>query len=166
MQRQLITYGSRYAVRHPLRAVRMGLLASALLKSANAASAGRERVSGAADPLRRAAGDRRVRRESRRARAHAAAALRRTERIGVINALDDRRVARRVRRARRHGAKAVALSVRRPRRHRLRNVVVFGAGAGAVAAGVAVARRSGPDAEVPVDSAAGAGTGSIGDDLP
>ena len=160
MQRQLINYGSRYAVRHPVRAVRMGLFASALMKSTKAASAGRERVSGAADPLRRATGDRRVRRESRRARTNAAAALRRTERIGVINALDDRRVARRVRRARRHGAKAVALSLHPPRRHRLRNAIVFTAGAGAVAAGVVAARRSGPDPEVPVETPAATTTGA------
>jgi hypothetical protein len=109
-------------------------------------------INQATAPVRRAASDPRVHRESQLAALHAALALHRIDRIGVADAMVDARVLRRLRRAQRHASRAVALAVAPPPRHRLRNVMLLIGGVGVGAATVVVLRRTSqpelPPAEV------------------
>ena len=106
----------------------------------------------ASAPVRRAASDPRVHRESQLAAFHAALALHRIDRIGVADAMVDARVLRRLRRAQRHASRAVTLTIAPPPRHRLRNTALLIVGVGAGAATVIALRRASqpelPPAEV------------------
>jgi hypothetical protein len=101
-----------------------------------------------AQPVKRAATDRRVHRESRRAGADAAAAFRRVGEVGIVEAMNDRRVARKLTRATHHASKAVVYSVTPAPQHRKRNAALVALGVGGITAGVLAARRS-PSSQVP-----------------
>jgi hypothetical protein len=109
-------------------------------------------INRASAPVRRAASDPRVHRESQLAAFHAALALRRIDRIGYADAMVDARVLRRLRRAQQHASRAVALTLTPPPRHRLRNTVLLLGGIGVGAATVVAVRRASqpslPQAEV------------------
>jgi hypothetical protein len=111
-------------------------------------------INRASEPVRRAATDPRVHRESQLAAFHAALALHRIDRIGVADAMVDARVLRRLRRAQRHASRAVALTIAPPPRHRFRNTVLLLGGVGVGAATVIAVRRASqpelPPAEVDV----------------
>ena len=94
-------------------------------------------------PLGRAIPDRRVRREVRWAAIELALAARRARSVGPARASSDRRVRKRVRRASAHASRAVEYTVSPPPRHRLRNTLLFIAGAGTAALAVTWARRGG-----------------------
>lgn len=148
MQTRLTEYAVRSAVRHPRRAVKIGLLTTTVLRyRQKARSRGRYLVV-VAEPVRRAATDRRVHRESRRAGADAASAFRRVGEVGLVEAMNDRRVARKLSRATHHASKAVVFSVAPPPQHRKRNAALVALGVGGITAGVLAARRS-PSSTVP-----------------
>jgi hypothetical protein len=111
-------------------------------------------INRASAPVRRAASDPRVHRESQLAAFHAALALRRIDRIGYTDAMVDARVLRRLRRAQQHASRAVALTLAPPPRHRFRNTVLLLGGIGVGAATVIALRRASqpslPPAEVDV----------------
>ena len=100
MQTELTQYAMRSAVRHPRRAVRIGLFTTAIVRSTRKARGSGRYLVVMAEPVKRAATDRRVHRESRRAGADAASAFRRVGEVGVLEAMSDRRVARKL--GRRH----------------------------------------------------------------
>ena len=129
MNRQLTTYGLRFARRHPIRAMRLGTMAME----------GRRRTLLVVVPVRRAMTDPKVHAETRRATAEARRAALRVQRVGIANALTDRQVARKLRRASGHVSRAASLAVRPPR-HRARNATLLVVGAG-VLAGVAYGGR-------------------------
>jgi hypothetical protein len=132
MNRELATHGIWMASRHPKRAMRMGMLAGRhpvrtvkiieLTRQAN-------RVK---EPVKRAATDRRVRKEARRASENATLAARRVQQIGFANALNDRKVARYSKRATDHATKAANLATNPPK-NRMRKVTVVVLGTGALA---------------------------------
>ena len=132
MSGQISDYGVRLALRHPLRTARMG---NALLGSTvKLVVISRQ----AAEAAKRAATDRAVHAEGRRAAASATRAARRVQRVGFGNALSDRQAVRELRLATAHASKAANL-VFNPRPTRLKRtvviVVVGGATAGAAYAG-------------------------------
>ena len=129
----------RSASRHPRRTVDLGLLASAVTSSA---AHTRDGYRAMAQPVKRAATDRRVHCQSKRAAADLARAIRQARRIGVADATTDRRVARGFRRAARHASRALVLTVAPPPSHKKRNAAVAALGVGGVTAGVIAARRS------------------------
>ena len=129
MNRQLTTYGRRFARRHPIRALRLGTLVKE----------GRRRTLLVVVPVRRAMNDPKVHAEARRATVDARRAALRVQRVGMAKALTDRRVARKLRRASGHVSRAASLAVRPPR-HRARNATIAVVGAG-VLAGVAYGGR-------------------------
>ena len=152
MQTRLTKYAVRSAVRHPRRAVKVGLLTTAVLRSTRKARGQGRYLVVVAEPMRRAATDRRVHRESRRAGADAAAAFRRVGEVGLVEAMNDRRVARKLSRATHHASKAVVFSVSPPAVHRKRNAALVALGVGGITAGVIAARRS-PSSQVPTPDA-------------
>ena len=152
MQKDLTRYATRMAVRHPRRAVKLGLLTTAVLRSTRKDRGRGRYLIVVAEPMKRAATDRRVHRESRRAGSDAAAAFRRVGEVGVVEAMNDRRVARKLSRATRHASKAVVFSVAPPAQHRKRNAALVALGVGGITAGVLAARRS-PSSPVPTPDA-------------
>lgn len=133
--------GLRAIARHPRRSLPVGLVTTSALGVMTRVGSAKRNVLRAAAPLKRAATDRQVRRESRRAAADATRAWRRAEHVGVAKAFTDRRVARNLRQARRHMSRAASCSISPPR-HRLRNTVVVVAGVGVGGAVVVKARRA------------------------
>jgi len=135
MQTTIQRYALRQAVRHPRRAMKLGLLAHKT----------RRNIRVVTDPARRVATDKRVRAETRRAQEHAMRARRRAAKIGMARALSDRRVARSMRRASEHASKAANLAVNPKPSHRVRNavLVVVGAGTASAAAVTGWKMRSG-----------------------
>jgi hypothetical protein len=148
MQTRITKYAMRTAVRHPRRAVRMGLLTTGVLRATRRAQGRGRYLVIVAEPVKRAATDRRVHRESRRAGADAVSALRRAGEIGIVDAMNDRRVARKLSRATHHASKAVVFSVTPPPQHRKRNAALVALGVGGITAGVLAARRS-PSSAIP-----------------
>jgi hypothetical protein len=142
MQTRLTQYAMRSAVRHPRRAIRIGLFTSAVLRSTRKARGRGRYLVVMTEPVKRAATDRRVHRESRRAGADAASAFRRVGQVGVVEAMSDRRVARKLGRATHHASRAVVYSVSPPPQHRKRNAALVALGVGGVTAGVLAKRRA------------------------
>ncbi len=101
----------------------------------------RRRLQQLAETADRAATNPRVRREVRRATAHASRATRRARRIGPTQAIGDRCVAREVHRARGHLTRAATLAMHPRRTHRIRNVAIVSA-AFAAAGALYAARRA------------------------
>lgn len=120
----------------PRRSLRIELFASPILAARLRAAKVREQTSQLVEPARRAATDRRVHRETYRAKRHASCALHRARRIGVAKALTDKRVSRNLNRSVSHAAHAASVALNQTPRHRVRNttLVVAGAGAASVAA--------------------------------
>src|SRR5262249_20909010 len=145
-------YALKQAVRHPRRAMKIGLLAAKT----------RRNIRVVTDPARRAATDKRVRAETRRAQEHAMRARRRAAKIGMARALSDRRVARSMRRASEHASKAANLAVNPKPSHKVRNavLVVVGAGTASAAAVTSWRMRSGSNGNgsVPEHSPVAEGT--------
>jgi hypothetical protein len=142
MQKELTRYATRMAVRHPRRAVKFGLFSAAVLRSTHKARDRGRYLVVVAEPMKRAATDRRVHRESRRAGADAASAFRRVGEVGIVDAMSDRRVARKLSRATQHASRAVVFSVTPPPQHRKRNAALVAIGVGGITAGVLAARRT------------------------
>ncbi len=155
MQKDLTRYATRMAVRHPRRAVRLGLFTTAVVRSTRKARGRGRYLVVVAQPVKRAATDRRVHRESRRAGADAAAAFRRVGEVGVVEAMNDRRVARKLSRATHHASKAVVFSVTPPAQHRKRNAALVALGVGGITAGV-LAKRRAPSSAFPTPDGADA----------
>ena len=128
----------RSASRHRRRTAQIGLLTTTVL-SRGAHARGHYR--GLADPVRRAATDRRVHRQSRRAAADVAGAVRRAGRVGIADAMTDRRVATGLRKAGRHASRALALTISPPPSHKKRNTAIVALGIGGATAGAIVAKR-------------------------
>lgn len=124
MQMTVRRYAIKQAVRHPRRAMKLGLLAART----------RHRAGIVIEPARRVATDKRVRAETRRAQDHAMRARRRAAKIGMTRALSDKRVARSMRRASEHASKAASLVVKPKPSHRVRNTVLVVVGAGTASA--------------------------------
>jgi hypothetical protein len=127
-------------------------LTSAVLRSSRKARGQGRYLVVVAKPMKRAATDRRVHRESRRAGADAAAAFRRVGEVGIVEAMNDRRVARKLSGATHHASKAVVFSVTPAPQHRKRNAALVALGVGGITAGVLAARRS-PSSTVPTPDA-------------
>lgn len=153
MQKDITRYATRMAVRHPRRAVRLGLFTTAVVRSTRKARGRGRYLVVVAQPVKRAATDRRVHRESRRAGADAAAAFRRVGEVGVVEAMNDRRVARKLSRATHHASKAVVFSVTPPAQHRKRNAALVALGVGGITAGV-LAKRRAPSSAFPTPDGA------------
>ena len=141
MQKDITRYATRMAVRHPRRAIKLGLFTTAVLRSSRKARDGRYLVV-VTEPVKRAATDRRVHRESRRAGRDAVSAFRRASELGIVDAMGDRRVARKLNKASQHATRAVVYSVTPQTQHRKRNAALVALGVGGVAAGVIAARRT------------------------
>ena len=110
--------------------------ASSMLAARTGGFKPRERASQMVEPARRLATDRRVRTETRRAKAHASRAAHRAQRVGIAKALGDKCVARNLRKSASHAARAASLAIHPRPSHRLRNttLVVVGGGAASAAA--------------------------------
>ncbi len=123
---QISDYGVRLALRHPLRTARMGnVLVGSTVRLVVIGRQG-------AEAAKRAATDRAVHAEGRRAVASATRAARRIHRVGFGNALSDRRAVRELWLATGHASKAANL-VFNPRPSRPKRTVVIVVGAGATA---------------------------------
>ena len=129
MNRRVARYRLRALVRHPRRAVRLGLLASSLFVTVRLGEV-RGSAASVIDSVKDAATHSDVHAERRRAARHTSRSVRRAKRLGVHRSLTDRRVARDLRRASLHASRAVSLAVRPPpRRRRKAAIVVAGTGA-------------------------------------
>ena len=120
-------------------------------------------------PFRRVR-DRRVRRELRRAAAHAALAARRARSIGPSRAKGDRRVTRGIQQSTRHAARALSFSISPPPSHRVRNTVLIVTGAATTVVAVVAIRskpwQSSDEAAPAADEAASVTDGALGEDPP
>jgi len=94
------------------------------------------------EPVKRVATDRQVHRQSRRAAADVAGAIRRAGRVGIADAMTDRRVACGLRRAGRHASRALVLTIAPPPSHKKRNAAIVALGVGGITAGAIAARHS------------------------
>ena len=156
MNRELASHGIRLVSRHPGHAMRMGMMAGRHPRRTMMIVELTRRANRMKDPVKRAATDRRVRKEARRASENATLAARRVQQVGFANALNDRKVARYSRRATDHATKAANLAANPPA-SRLRKVTVVVLGTGALA-GVAYGgwRRTAAAREAEVASPNGA----------
>lgn len=136
MTRHAIRPIIRSARHHPRRALRIGLLTGSAVRMTTKIGYAKHHADRVAEPLKRAATDRRIHVETRRARADASRAARRVRRVGVTGALTDKRVARELRHATRHASKAAHLAVRPRRHHQTRTAAITLVGTG-ILAGVA-----------------------------
>ena len=155
MNRELATHGLWLASRHPTRAARMGMLAGRHPRRTVKIVAITRQANRMKEPVKRAATDRRVRKEARRASENATLAARRVQQVGLANALNDRKVARYSKRATEHATKAANLATNPPT-NRLRKVTVVVLGTGALA-GVAYGgwRRNAASREAQIASSNG-----------
>ena len=155
MNRELATHGLWLASRHPTRAARMGMLAGRHPRRTVKIVGITRQANRMKEPVKRAATDRRVRKEARRASENATLAARRVQQVGLANALNDRKVARYSKRATEHATKAANLATNPPT-NRLRKVTVVVLGTGALA-GVAYGgwRRNAASREAQIASSNG-----------
>lgn len=133
MTRHAIRPTVRWARHHPRRALRIGLVTGSAIRMTSKVAYAKRHAGRVAELLKRAATDRRIHVETRRARADASRAARRVRRVGVTGALTDKRVARELRRASRHASKAAHLAVRPRRHHRTRTAANTLVGTGVLA---------------------------------
>lgn len=127
-------YGMREVRLHPRGALGVGQFASSLEVAQLRAARARKQVAQIAQPARRAVTDRRVRRETRRAKAYAFCASHRARRIGIAKALTDKRVARNLRKSASHAARAARFAIHPRPSHRVRNTTLAVVGTSAAAA--------------------------------
>jgi hypothetical protein len=120
---------------HPRKALWAGRFAAHNWKTTLLVIQTSRRVSKLGPHASRAAHDRRVRREAKRAAADASNAVRRAQAIGVARALDDKRFAKNVRSAGTHAGKATHRAIHPPSEHRLRNGAMAILGASIAAGG-------------------------------
>jgi hypothetical protein len=151
----------RYAAHHPRRTIRIGIMTHAIL-GMNKARGATQHAGAAVEPVRRAALDRRVHRESQRAARHATRGLRRAQQIGTASALQDRRVRRQLQLAQKHATRAARFTVAPPR-HRARRVVVIVGGLGIGAAGLLAARRASTGRPLTASAPIGSASQALGD---
>ncbi len=133
MTRHAIRPTIRWARHHPRRALRIGLLTGSAIRWTTTVADARRHAGRVAEPLQRAATDRRIHVETRRAKADASRAAHRVRRVGLTGALTDKRVARELRHATRHASRAAHLAVRPRRHHRTRTAAITLVGSGVLA---------------------------------
>jgi len=144
------------ASRHPTRVMKMGLLAGRHPRRTVKIFEITRQANRMKEPVKRAATDRRVRKEARRASENATRAARRVQQVGFANALNDRKVARYSKRATDHATKAANLATNPPA-NRMRKVTVVVLGTSELA-GVAYGgwRRTAASREAQIASSHGA----------